>query len=77
MNILVVLGHPSRESFNFAIADTACETLRDHDHEVYFHDLYRERFDPALPKEEIPRIGGNETRLLPGTAARFPLRTAL
>lgn len=53
MKILVVLGHPSRESFNFAIAETAVQTLHDQGHEVYYHDLYREQFDSALPKEEI------------------------
>jgi NAD(P)H dehydrogenase (quinone) len=57
MNILVVLGHPSRESFNFAIAETAVQALQDQGHDVCYHDLYREQFDPALPTEEILKTG--------------------
>ena len=54
MNILVILGHPSKDSFNHAIAATVVETLQQAGHEVAFHDLYDEGFDPLLPAEEIP-----------------------
>jgi NAD(P)H dehydrogenase (quinone) len=57
MIILVIVAHPREESFNHAIAHTVAETLRDLGHEVIFHDLYRERFDPLLTGEEIPRDG--------------------
>ena len=53
MNVLVVLGHPRQGSFNHAIAEAAVETLRAGGHEVTFHDLYQERFDPVLPAAEI------------------------
>jgi NAD(P)H dehydrogenase (quinone) len=53
MKIVVVLGHPNSDSFNGAIARTAVQTLRAAGHEVAFHDLYRDGFDPILTMEEI------------------------
>ena len=55
MNIIIILGHPSKGSFNHAIADTAASKLRENGHEVTYHDLYAERFDPLLFGEEIPK----------------------
>jgi NAD(P)H dehydrogenase (quinone) len=57
MNVLVILAHPNRESFNHAIARSAIEALQEKRHSVIFHDLYDERFDPLLPHEEIPEAG--------------------
>lgn len=57
MNILIVLGHPDAGSFNAAIARAAKEELEELGHQVVFHDLYREGFDPLLPTEEIPLDG--------------------
>ena len=34
---------------------TAAETLRRGGHEVFFHDLCAERFDPLLPAREFPK----------------------
>ena len=55
MKILVVLAHPDPSSFNHAIAMQAVETLKENNHEVIFHDLCKEGFDPHLPTDEIPR----------------------
>jgi putative NADPH-quinone reductase len=55
MNVLVILAHPDRQSFNAAIARTAVETLKHKGHEVVFHDLYAERFDPLLHHPEFGR----------------------
>ncbi len=55
MKVLVVIGHQRLGSFCHAIAETACQTLRRLGHEVMFHDLYQERFDPVLPHEQIPK----------------------
>ena len=55
MNITVILGHPSKGSFNHAIADTAVSKLRENGHEVTYHDLYAEKFDPLLLGDEIPK----------------------
>ncbi|HZD60211.1 MAG TPA: NAD(P)H-dependent oxidoreductase [Anaerolineae bacterium] len=55
MRISVILGHPDQGSFNHAIADVAIRTLWDNEHDVAFHDLYKEGFDPILPPVEIPK----------------------
>ncbi|MBN1437130.1 MAG: NAD(P)H-dependent oxidoreductase [Sedimentisphaerales bacterium] len=55
MNILVLLAHPQKGSFNHAIANTAVQSLKEAKAQVCFHDLYAEGFDPILPAEEIPR----------------------
>ena len=53
MRLSVILAHPNKQSFNHAIAKTAVAALEQNGHDVIFHDLYRERFDPLLPREEI------------------------
>ena len=55
MKISVILGHPDSGSFNHAIAEAAVGALKENGHDVFFHDLYAERFDPILPGPEIPR----------------------
>lgn len=55
MKVSVILAHPSQASFNHAIARTAVEQLQHNGHDVFFHDLYAEKFDPILPAEEIPQ----------------------
>ena len=55
MKILVILGHQRQGSFCHAIAAAAVEQLQAAGHEVVFHDLYQERFDPILPDAEIPK----------------------
>ncbi len=54
MKVLVIVAHPNIKSFNRAIAETAARKLRRNGHEVIFHDLYEEGFDPILTDEEIP-----------------------
>ncbi|MEE8450560.1 MAG: NAD(P)H-dependent oxidoreductase [Thermoguttaceae bacterium] len=54
MKILVVIGHQHKDSFCHAIVQTAIEQLEAAGHEVVYHDLYEEQFDPILPHEEIP-----------------------
>lgn len=53
MSILVIIGHQRPGSFNHAIAAAAIEELKSLGHEVVFHDLYAEKFDPILRQEEI------------------------
>jgi putative NADPH-quinone reductase len=55
MKISVLLAHPYKESFNHAIADSAINQLKQDGHEVIFHDLYAENFDPLMPREEFPK----------------------
>ena len=54
MKISIILAHPDDGSFNHAIAQTAVAQLEGNGHKVFFHDLYREGFDPLLFSEEIP-----------------------
>jgi NAD(P)H dehydrogenase (quinone) len=55
MKISIVLAHPNPNSFNHAIAQTAFDTLISNGHQVNFHDLYAEKFDPVLHQSEIPK----------------------
>ena len=55
MKILVILAHPDKTSFNYAVAETAVATLTANGYEIVLHDLYREKFPPVIPAREIPR----------------------
>ncbi len=55
MKIVVILGHPQKGSFNHAIAEMAVDTLRSEGHEIIYHDLYEEGFEPVVTSEEIPK----------------------
>ncbi|MFA6371779.1 MAG: NAD(P)H-dependent oxidoreductase [Methanothrix sp.] len=55
MRVSVILAHPSPGSFNHAIAQTAVQALVQSGHQVAFHDLYRESFDPILCSAEIAK----------------------
>jgi NAD(P)H dehydrogenase (quinone) len=55
MKISVILAHPTPGSFNHAIARTIADVLAAGGHDVLYHDLYAERFDPVLPSAEIPK----------------------
>jgi NAD(P)H dehydrogenase (quinone) len=57
MIVMVVLAHPDEGSFNHAIAKAVIDSLRERGHEVLFHDLYNEKFNPVLPAAEIPKDG--------------------
>jgi len=57
VSILVVLGHPQPGSFNHALAERVVSTLAASGHEVVFHDLYAEGFDPVLPAAELSSDG--------------------
>jgi len=61
MKVLVIIGHQRQGSFCHAIAQAAVEQLQAVGHEVIYHDLYAEEFDPVLPHEEI----ADEARLDP------------
>jgi len=52
MKTLLILGHPRPNSLNHAIAEKSSLVLKELGHEVVFHDLYQEHFDPVLPVNE-------------------------
>ena len=55
MKISVILAHPNKNSFNHAIAEAVIDQLKQSGHEILFHDLYAEKFDPILSTEEFPK----------------------
>jgi putative NADPH-quinone reductase len=55
MKVLIIIGHQQQGSFNHAIAQTAMEELKAGGHEVVYHDLYAEEFDPILPADQVPK----------------------
>jgi putative NADPH-quinone reductase len=54
MKVSLILAHPDPRSLNHAIADRARATLRAGGHDVSYHDLCAEGFDPVMPAAEIP-----------------------
>jgi putative NADPH-quinone reductase len=54
VKISVILGHPREDSLNHALARAAADAARALGHEVRFHDLQAEGFDPVLPPGEEP-----------------------
>jgi putative NADPH-quinone reductase len=55
MKIMVILCHPMSASFNHSVAERAVTTLKHSHHTIYFHDLYREGFDPVLTSADLER----------------------
>ncbi|MEO1053333.1 MAG: NAD(P)H-dependent oxidoreductase [Bacteroidota bacterium] len=53
MKVQIIVCHPNNQSFNHAIAQRAKEVLQNNGHDIIFHDLYQEKFNPILPYEEI------------------------
>jgi putative NADPH-quinone reductase len=55
MNISLILGHPASDTFNHAIARAAHDALLATGHQVWFHDLQAEGFDPCFTAPELQR----------------------
>jgi len=55
MNVFVLIGHQQTGSFCHAIAAAAIDELKAAGHDVVYHDLYVEKFDPILPADEVPK----------------------
>ncbi|UAK23091.1 NAD(P)H-dependent oxidoreductase [Sphingomonas nostoxanthinifaciens] len=51
---VIVLAHPSRNSFNGLIADAYCDAVRSCGQEAIVRDLYGIGFDPVLKEHERP-----------------------
>jgi NAD(P)H dehydrogenase (quinone) len=56
MNVLLVLAHPERRSFNGAMFDLASQTLREAGHTVATSDLYRIGFDPLSSRRNFSSV---------------------
>lgn len=63
MRISLILAYPTPGSLNYAIADAAREALLALGHQVDYHDLYGEEFDPMLPTAEIPKHGSADPEI--------------
>ncbi len=56
MKIVEIVCHPRPGSFNHVLAASARDALCALGHEVFFHDLHEERFDPVLDSSELSRL---------------------
>ncbi len=54
MKILLILAHTNKLSYNHAMSFSAAKQLQENGHNIIFHDLYAEEFDPILPSQELP-----------------------
>jgi NAD(P)H dehydrogenase (quinone) len=64
MEIIVILAHPNKQSFNHAIAYKIVSSLKNNNHKVIFHDLYDEDFNPSIPYEEIRKNGRIDSKII-------------
>jgi len=55
MKLLFVLCAPQRPSLGVSIAETIRDRLEASGHEVLWHDLYAEGFDPVMDRGELAR----------------------
>jgi NAD(P)H dehydrogenase (quinone) len=53
MTVSVILAHPYEKSFNHAIYNTVINELKNDNHKIYAHDLYKENFNPIMTCEEL------------------------
>jgi NAD(P)H dehydrogenase (quinone) len=53
VRITVIVAHPDAHSFNHALAEAVVDELSAAGHDVSFHDLHAEKFDPILPAAEM------------------------
>jgi NAD(P)H dehydrogenase (quinone) len=56
VRVSIVLAHPDTSSLNHALAGAVRDTLIGAGHDVSFHDLYAEGFDPILLPGEIASV---------------------
>ncbi|PTR32329.1 putative NADPH-quinone reductase [Rhodococcus sp. OK519] len=56
-HVMLLLAHPRPDSFCHAIADRIRSVLTTSGHDVRFHDLYAESFDPIVSAEEAYTTG--------------------
>ena len=68
MRIVVVVAHPSPDSYAVALASQAERAAREAGHEVTVIDLYRESFSAAMTTEEWRAYSGDNPILDPQVA---------
>ena len=60
MNVLLVLAHPERRSFNGALFDTAIKEFARGGHEIVTSDLYRMGFNPVSDRHNFRTVKDSE-----------------
>lgn len=60
MNVLIVLAHPERTSFNGGLVDITASQLKSAGHSVEVDDLYAEKFDPVERAEHYAQRGNKD-----------------
>jgi putative NADPH-quinone reductase len=73
MRVVVVVAHPSPESYTCALAAQVDRSARDAGHEVTLLDLYRESFGAAMTAEEWRAYSGDHPIVDPQVAAHAEL----
>jgi NAD(P)H dehydrogenase (quinone) len=68
MLISIIIANPKPRSFCHALALTAASACQSLGHEVRFHDLYLEAFDPVMDEREL-RMRRSESPLVEGHCA--------
>lgn len=56
MKASVLLAHPYEQSFNHAVYNQVCESLKSAGVETFSHDLYKEEFNPVLTEGELGKV---------------------
>ena len=56
-NVLIVYCHPSRNSFTNVVKDSFVKGLKEAGHSYQISDLYAEKFNPVMSKDEYLREG--------------------
>ena len=52
-NILIIYAHYEKKSFNSALLDVAKNTLEKLGHDVVVSDLYANKFNPVMGKNDV------------------------
>lgn len=65
MNVLIILAHPERKSFNGGLVDVAVKQLVSEGHIVEVDDLYAEQFDPVERAEHYSHQAIEENYFYP------------
>jgi NAD(P)H dehydrogenase (quinone) len=60
MLALLVVAHPSDQSFSHAMLKVAASVLRDRGYALAQHDLYVERFNPVQPTAELRNTSSDD-----------------
>ena len=64
MNVLIIYAHPGPDSFNAAVLKTVKSALSEGGNKLRISDLYAEKFDPVLSREDREAYLDNANQLI-------------